>query len=283
MTNALEASQSLPEGETALDPGNSNSAPEQTNGEQHTDTDNGDAGEENQGAAEGGENEGSEASGEGDQSEQPKPKKKALTWEMKRIHEETNKRREAERKAEELAAEVERLRNGGSSEAAESAPDIDTLATRRAEQIVDQREFQSKVSAWDTAGAKEFGREEFNESCNLIASLMDDRQQASFMKTIIDPEIVEDGHKVVMALAEDPEEAERILRLPPVKQALALSKLSAKVSKPAAPAPKPISKAPAPVQPIGGKTQAGTRLDDPEVPMDKFADEFLKNIAQRRR
>ncbi|UIY28702.1 hypothetical protein LZK73_18400 [Neorhizobium galegae] len=130
---------------------------------------------------------------------------------------------------------------------------------------------------------KDFGADDFNASCNLIASLMDDRQQAAFMRAVTDPEIVEDGHKVVVALAADPEEAERILALPPVKQALALSRLSAKLGKPTTPTPKPISKVPAPVKPIGGNAQVSTSLDDPNVPMDKFADEFLKNMAQRKR
>lgn len=281
MANELDGVTPLPEGESVQDTGNS--APEQVNGEQHSDSIEGNAGEEIEGEAEGGEDEGSEAGGEGEQQEQPKPKKK-LPWELRRIHEETNKRREAERKAEELAAEVERLRKGGSADlSSEEAPDTDTLVNQRAQQIVEQREFQSRVNDWAAKGAQEFGVDDFNASCNLIASLMDDRQQANFMKTITDPEIVEDGHKVIAALAEDPEEAERILSLPPVKQALALNKLAAKVNKPATPAPKPISKAPAPVTPIGGKTQASTRLDDPDVPMDKFADEFLKSMASRRR
>lgn len=286
MTNALAGSQPQPEGETVLDPGTP-SAPEQVNDEQHSDAELGNETEEVEGSAEGGENEGDAEgtgdSGEGDQGKS-KPKKK-LPWELRRIHEETNKRREAEKRAEELAAELEKIKKGGGTDApaATETPDIDTLANQRAQQMVEQQEFQKRVSAWDSAGAQEFGREEFNASCNLIASLMDDRQQAAFMRTITDPEIIEDGHKVIAALAEDPEEAERILSLPPVKQALALNKLAAKVNKPATPAPKPISKAPPPVTPIGGKTQVSSRLDDPEVPMDKFADEFLKTMASRRR
>lgn len=280
MANELDGVTPLPEGESVQDTGNS--APEQVNGEQHSDSIEGNAGEEIEGEAEGGENEGSEAGGEGEQ-EQPKPKKK-LPWELRRIHEETNKRREVERELEQAREELERLRKGGASENGPgSEPDPDTLINQRAQQIVEQREFQSRVNDWAAKGAQEFGVDDFNASCNLIASLMDDRQQANFMKTITDPEIVEDGHKVIAALADDPEEAERILSLPPVKQALALNKLAAKVNKPATPAPKPISKAPAPVTPIGGKTQASTRLDDPDVPMDKFADEFLKSMASRRR
>lgn len=286
MTNALAGSQPQPEGESVLDPGTS-SAPEQVNDEQHSDAELGNETEEVEGSAEGGENEGDAEgtgdSGEGDQGK-PKPKKK-LPWELRRIHEETNKRREAEKRAEELAAELEKIKKGGGTDApaATETPDIDTLVNQRAQQLAQQQEFTKRVSEWGNKGVAEFGAEDFNNACNIVASLGDDRQVAIFREIITDPDAVEDGHKVVMALAENPEEAERILSLPPVKQALALNKLAAKVNKPATPAPKPISKAPPPVTPIGGKTQVSSRLDDPEVPMEKFADELLKTLAKRNR
>jgi len=283
MANELAGTQPLPEGDTAANPGNSN-APEQANNEQHSDAGLGNEAEEIEGSAEGGEGEaGTEGAGEEDTQEQPKPKKR-LTWEMKRIHEETNKRREAERELERIREENERLRAGGSEQQrGNDQPDDDTRVNQRAQQIVQQREYEARVRSWADAGVKDFGADDFNASCNLIAGFMDDRQQHQFMAILTDPDIVEDGHKVIMALADNPEEAERILGLSPVKQALALSKISAKANKPNTPAPKPISKAPAPVTPIGGKTQAATRLDDPEVPMDKFADEFLKTMANRGR
>ncbi|MFB9952036.1 hypothetical protein ACFFP0_24570 [Rhizobium puerariae] len=283
MANALEGTQPLPEGETALNPGNS-PAPEQNDDEQHSDAERGSETEEIEGSAEGGEGgTGIEGTGEENSQEQQKPKKK-LTWEMKRIHEETNKRREAERELERIREENERLRAGGSEQqSGNDRPDDESRVNQRAQQIVQQREYEARVRSWADAGVKDFGADDFNASCNLIAGFMDDRQQHQFMSILTDADIVEDGHKVIMALADDPEEAERILRLPPVKQALALSKLSAKVTKPAAPTPKPISKAPAPVAPIGGKTQASTRLDDPDVPMDKFAEKFLADMANRGR
>lgn len=271
MAEILEGTQAQPEGETVANQETAtteNLNEHDQNREQHNEAQEGDESGERQQAS------------EEQREEKPKQPKKPLSWEMKRIHEETNKRRELEQKFEEAQKELERLRKGTTSEAPETpqTPDIDTIANQRAQQLVEQREYQKKVNAWDAAGAKEFGREDFNNSCDLIASLMDQKQTYSFMQTITDPEIVEDGHKIVMALAENPEEAERILRLPPVKQALELNKLSAKIKQPT---PKPVSKVPPPVDPVKGSPKGGTRLDDPDAPMDKWADDFLKSIRKR--
>lgn len=294
MANALEATQGQPDGEAANDPGNSNTAPEQNNYAEHADNDI----EDNQNAEN--EVEGQDGDGTGEataeaeeqQQEQEKPKpgeKKKLPWELRRINEETNKRREAERKLAETTAELERLRKGGQSDenangnTPDQDDDIEARVARHAEQIVQNREFASRVNNWADAGVKEFGADEFNNQCNLIASLVDDKTQRELMDTLTDPDQVKDGHKVIMELAADPEEAERILSLPPKKMALALAKISDRVTTPAAPAPKPISKAPAPITPIGGGPKTTTRLEDENIPMDEWAKQFNKTMLERQK
>lgn len=287
MANELDAQQGKPEGEAALNPGN-NAAPEQNDDQLNTDAGENNAGEEIEGSAEGQEgNDAGEGAGEETQEvAKPKPgEKKKLPWELRRINEETNKRREAERRAADLEARLAKLENGESGEARASSPedDIDTRVARHAEHLLEQRNFKTRVDSWASAGVTEFGADEFNAQCNLIASLVDDKSQRELMDTLTDPDQVKDGHKVIMELASDPEEAERILSLPPKKMALALSKISDRIGKPATPAPKPISKVPAPVTTVGGSPKATTRLEDPDIPMDKFADEFLTNMAKRGR
>ncbi len=72
------------------------------------------------------------------------------------------------------------------------------------------------------------------------------------MQLITDPEIIPDGHKVVAALAANPEEATRILSLDGLRMAAAPTKFAST----AKPPEKPISKAPEPIKPIGGTVKA---------------------------
>lgn len=288
MANELDATQGEPEGGTAAIPGNE-TAPEQNENEQHDNTNETDASAEGsaehnaQGEGEGGE----EGASEGEQPDADKGKKpkKPLSWEMKRIHEETNKRREAERRAQELEEQLQKLRSGNQPDEPTTEPvqDIDALVDKRAQERLQQQEFSKRVSSFDASGASEFGREEFDQSCNLVATILDPRDVHGFMDALTDPEIVPDGHKVIMELANDPEEAERILRLPPVKRTVALVKLSERLSQPAKTPPKPISKAPAPVAPVGGNTKPASVLNNPEASQEEFDRELKKMLFAKKR
>lgn len=286
MANELDATQGEPDGVTAAIPGNE-TAPEQNENEQHDNTNETDASAEGsaehdaQGEGEGGE-EGADAGKEGESESQ---KRNKLPWYQKRINEETNRRRELDRKLQEYEAEIQRLKSGTQPDttAVDQTPDIETLVDRRAQEKLQQQALQQRTNAFDATGAKEFGRETFDESCNLVASLLDPREITSFMDVLTDPEIIQDGHKVVVELANDPEEAERILRLPPVKRTAALLRLADRISQPLKPALKPISKAPAPVAPVGGNTKPASVLDNPEASQEEFDREFKKMMAARPR
>ena len=56
-----------------------------------------------------------------------------------------------------------------------------------------------------------------------------------------------DSHKILYQLGKNPDNAERILAMPPMQMGIELAKLTT-----AAPAQKPVSKAPPPLSPVGG-------------------------------
>jgi hypothetical protein len=191
---------------------------------------------------------------------------------QKRIDTLTRARHDAERERDELRAELAKVKQPTATEtAASEEPDLDTLAERKAEQIVANREFAKKVNTWAEAGKKEF-KEEFNEKCNFLADL-GAAKRPDFMHIITDTDLIKDGHKVVVALADDPEEAERILSLSPVKMSAALVKFADKIGKPKA---KPLSNAPEPIKPINGTAKAS------DEPTDKDSEDewFRKREAQ---
>lgn len=281
--NELAGTQPQPEGTTAEIPGNE-TAPEQTNDELDTGASETDANSETEASAEAG-GEGGESQQE---SERPKPKP---TFYEKRFGELTRQKREAERRAEEAEARLAALERGETATSQDEGetqprprqqqqPQPETDVERAAERLIEHREYSKRVTNVIAAGEAEFDKAEFTAKCNLIADIGGEAVQ-DFMKIVTDSDVVTDGHKVIAALADDPDEAERVLSLNPVKMALALTKLSEKLSKP--PAPKPVSRVPAPVDPVNGAARTTTRLDDPNIPMDDFAKEFLKNAAARRR
>jgi hypothetical protein len=282
--NELAGTQPQPEGTTAEIPGNE-TAPEQTNDELHTD---GGEGEGSESGSEASAEAGGER-GEGQQeSEKPKPKQ---TFYEKRFGELTRQKRDAERRAEDAEARLAALERGETvttpaegetqpksrQQSTQTQPETDV--ERAAERLVEHREYTKRVNGVIAAGEAEFDKDDFTKKCNLIADI-GGSAVPEFMKIVTDSDVVTDGHKVIAALADDPDEAERILSLNPVKMALALTKLSEKLAKPV---PKQHSKVPAPVEPVNGAARTSTRLDDPNIPMDDFAKEFLKGAAARRR
>jgi hypothetical protein len=195
-------------------------------------------------------------------------KPKAKTWEQRRIDELTRARREAERTAAALKADldtamalVEAARRG------EAAPETPTAPTavpkdeieRRAAEIAAEREYQRQITSTISAGDKEFGRE-FTDSCNTLADL-GANERPEFMQIVTD---TDGGHKVLQHLGQNPEEADRILRLPPHKMAMEIGRISDKLNKPKE---VPVSKAPEPIKPIEGDARvvkSPDEMDDEE-------------------
>lgn len=285
MTNELTATQGQPEGEAAAIPGNE-AAPELNNDEQHHDAGQGEGTEGGEGEGQGEE---ATAGAEEQRPETPKPQpKKPLSWEMKRIHEETNKRRQAEDRARDLEAELTRVRGGTAPTdppADGAPPSIDEI--RRQEREAIRRE--------ETVNAEVARR---NKACNAvfdkgIADIPDFTDAQDSLITAFGHEIntkpefldaiteLDNGHQVFAELGRNPAEAERILGLSPVKMALEIARLGDKLAKPATPAPKPISRVPAPVTPVGGQPQTTAALEDPDADQSTWSSEFNKMMAAK--
>jgi hypothetical protein len=281
--NEQMGTQAQPEGEAVASNTGAENAAENTQEEV-----NAEAGQEGgEGAGNGG-----EGAAEGqEQAEEKAKQKKPLSWEMKRIHEETNKRRDAERRAQELEAQLSQYRTGNNAgqEAQEGGeqPSIDDIRRQTRDEI--RREETQRQEA-----------ERRNAACNNvfekgvaeIADFVDARDtlvtafgheinsRPEFLDAITE---LDNGHQVFAELGRNPDEAERILSLPPVRMALEIAKLGTRLSKPNTPTPKPVSKVPPPVNPIGGKPTESNVLEDPDADQDKWSREFLKRFSERNR
>lgn len=187
-----------------------------------------------------------EAPKEPEKEAQPE-KPKRTPWYMERIGELTRQKSELQKKLEAKPAEAPPT---------EQVPDQEQAILQAAERIVARRDFDTRAKQLLEAGNKEFGREDFAEKCNLIADLgFGDR--ADFMEIMTDPDVIQDGHKLLSALAENPDEAQKIARLPAAKMAAALVRYATTMSKP----DKPVSSAPAPIKPIAGTAKPSAPAD----------------------
>ncbi len=189
-------------------------------------------------------------------------KPKRTPWYQDRIN--TTTRQKNELKAE-LDALKAQMASGQPPEASEAPPtlradQLQQLVREEARALVAREAFESRSRAWIEAGNKEFGADEFLHKCNEIAA-MGAGDSSDFMDLITDPEAIPDGHKVVAILADHPEEAERILKMSPVKMAAALAKFATTAKAPE----KKISQAPAPIKPIGGTAKASAPSDDEPI------------------
>ncbi len=184
-------------------------------------------------------------------------KPKRTPWYQDRINELTRRAKAAEEK---LASAKQPATEEPDQAAAFKPEQFEQLIDQRAQALVAQREFNNRSKAWIEAGNKEFGASDFMEKCNEVAAL-GAGDSAEFMSLITDADIIPDGHKVIAALADNPEETQRILSLDPVRMAAALTKFATTAKLPE----KKISQAPAPIKSIGGTAKASAPSDDEPI------------------
>ena len=200
-----EGQQDLPEGETAHDESETNTAPD-------TDTEQSDDAE--------------------TQAElEPEPKPKHKPWFQQRIDEQTRKIYDGIRRNEALEAELSQYRRANP----DPARDADQEVQARAEKIVAQRQFDDKCNNVYSSGANEFA--DFDEKLGQF------RQLGGLPQSVLEAVAeLPDAHKVLHALGSNMEEAARIFSLAPMPMAVALAKLSAAPAKgrPVSNAPPPI-------------------------------------------
>lgn len=217
-----------------------------------------------------------------------KPEK--MDWRERRRIEETNKRKQAEAERDELRKEIERLRGPAPATDDETTTQPKAIEDIRREERENARreieaEQQSRSFAEATGRVLKAGQTAYQDFDAKRAELVENfgeqlAARPDFFEAIVE---MPNGHDVFYALASDPDQAESVLSLTPVKMAMALAKIASDVGKPAAPVSKPISKAPAPIRPVTGAPTTVARLDDPSTPMDTWAQTYLSQMAGKGR
>ena len=204
---------------------------------------------------------------------------KVPQWATKRINEITRQKYEAERRAQALENEVAQYRANSQQNAqvegyqppAQQAVDPYQLAEVLAENKVQQQNFNTTCNAIYDEGSKAFA--DFDASLQTFGALGG-----------LPPALVEaaaeagNAHKVIYELGKNPEEAMRIMGLPPARMGAALAKLASKPA--AAAAPKPISKAPAPITPVDGASRTADGLSA-ELDMAEWVKRRTEQVEKR--
>lgn len=128
----------------------------------------------------------------------------------------------------------------------------DAKAQQIAVQIAAQRNFDERCETVVNDGRTAYA--DFNDSIKTLKEVadldnpIDAAKYTAFIDAIIE---TGDGPRLIHELASDPSEAERIFKLSPVKQGIALAKLAAMEAPASTAAPKPIT-------PVGNR--AGSRI-----------------------
>lgn len=192
-------------------------------------------------------------------AEPEKPKVKP--WFQERIDKLTREKHEEKTARAALEARLAELAPEQGEKQTFDPANFDTLVKQEAARQIAAEKTKERGQGFVNAGVKEYGDGGFTEKCNMVAA-MGAGDSPEFMAIITDPEIIPDGHKVVAALADNPEEAQRILALEPIKMAAALTRF-ANAAPPKAPAA--LSSAPAPIKPVGGSAKASAPEDTDDM------------------
>jgi hypothetical protein len=198
-------------------------------------------------------------------------KPKQTPWFQKRIDELTREKHDARREAERLAQEISALRQPQTDgDGNPVQPPADPVAIAR--QMVEQQRFDDACNQIYEKGAADF--------TDFDQALANFRLLGGLPSTLIEAARETDApHAVLYDLGKNPEEAARILSLPPIRMAAAVAKMAAKTVTP--PAPK-VSKAPEPVKPLGGVGRAERDPMSDDAPMDVWIKAHDEREAARR-
>lgn len=209
--------------------------------------------------------ESTEAAAQGEQNEEGKDPN---AWALKRIGALTAKSHEAARDAQAARGEAERYRllveqmqRGETPDTVTppgQQPNIDELVTKRATEIAQQQQMAERGVSVSKVGAEAYP--DFMAAVTTLDALGISGDQVQSLLGM------EDAHKVIYSLGKNPEEALRILALPPLQQGRELERMANKAGQPA---PKAVSKAPAPITPVDGSTTV--EKDPSKMSMDDWA------------
>lgn len=186
--------------------------------------------------------------GEGVPAVTEKPKPEREPWYVKRIAELTREKAESDRVRQQAQTELQRAR--AAQPADPNAPqDVNTLAERRAQQMVAEQTYTADCNKTYEAGKAAFPT--FDADMATLNSI-------GVSRGLIEAALeAGNAHQALHNLAADPDEAMRIMGLSPARMGAALAKLAAAPAKPV-----PVTGAPAPVRSINGGGGKGN--DDPD-------------------
>jgi hypothetical protein len=211
-------------------------------------------------------------------AEQSQEGKDPNGWALKRINELTRQRHEAERTAQTKSGEAERyrllveqMRNGEQGDQPQvpgQQPNIDEMVNQRAKQIAQQQAMAERGQSVAKIGGEAFP--DFQTAVQTLDALGISQDS---VESILG---MDDAHKVLYTLGKNPEEAARILSLPPLQQGRELERLALKAGQPA---PKAVSKAPAPISPVDGSLTVET--DPSKMSTDEWMKWRAKNTTTR--
>jgi len=187
------------------------------------------------------------------ETETTKPAKPA-EWVQKRIDALTREKHEERRAREALEAQLASLQQQIPENAQDAVPRNEV--ERLAHELVKKQSFDRTCNDVYEKGSQEF--KDFDDVIGNFRLL--GGMPTEFLEAVTQ---LPDAHKVLYQLGSNPEEASRILGLPPIQMAVKLAEIATK----AAPV-RAVSKAPSPVEPIdtGGSTDE-LRLDDSNLSM----------------
>lgn len=180
--------------------------------------------------------------------------------------------REEKRKARQLELEAQALRGQRQEQPTEA---MEREIANRAAAMAQQQAINAKANEIYTAGVKDFGRVEFDESVRAVNETFG-QQMPVVIDTLTE---IEHAEKLIQHLADNPDVADTIALLPPHKMGAALAREAAKLS---APKVKPVSKAPPPIRPIAQTSSAEAETNIENMSMAELDKLWTKRDNERR-
>ncbi len=153
-----------------------------------------------------------------------------------------------------------------------SEVEIEKRAIVKAAEIAARDKFDTRCNEVANAGEAEFS--DFKDALSTLHAV-GVSSDIGFLQTVTE---LPNAHKLLHHLGNNPDEALRIAKLPPVKMALELAKLEGSVT---APKPKDISKAPAPIKEVKGTGKVDVDLNDPNLDTAKWIEIRRKEKAAK--
>lgn len=174
------------------------------------------------------------------QAQQEKPKN---DWVQRRIDQLTREKHEEKRQREALEAQLRQYQQPAETSQQPRQMTADEVRAE-AKRLIQEEKFNEACNKVFDAGKTEFP--DWDSSLRTFQML--GGASPEFLEAVT---AMDAGHKVLHHLGQNPETAERLLSLPPLRMALELARLESTVGQAK---PKPVSNAPAPITPIGGRS-----------------------------